>query len=377
MRAPAVTREITSVGSCADLPDAWDSLLGPDDALLDRRWLGVVERTAEAPMRYLLLHRDGELVAAVATAFAGKEAHWPGGRPDTLLAKRTAADDASAHEYLNTLKAQNPHAQPADVLMPALVAGGRHVGNTRVLLGPSAHVDDVEALVAEVERVGGQHGAASTGFLYVDERDTILRHVLAERGYASYLSAHYSRLTVPAGGIHEHIKTLSGARRRSILTELRRLAASDVSMSAERLTPERIAEFAPLDSALRGKYGVAWPLKRSEASLTEIADVYGNDAFAAVARTGRTVRGFGVVLRHRDRWVGRQVGFDHAYQEEQARLPLYFGLIYYWLIDEAARAGISVINYGTGSEEAKRSRGCATTDQHCFIKLGRRGDDDG
>jgi len=371
-----VTREITSVDSCTELPEAWDALLGPEDALLDRRWLGVVERTAEAPMRYLLLHRDGMLVAAVATAFAGREAHWPGGRPDTVLAKRVAAEDASAHEYLNTLKQRSPGVEPADVLMPALVAGGRHVGNTRVLLGPGAHVDDVAALVAEVERVGEQQGAVSTCFLYVDERDMVLRRVLAERGYSSYLSGRYSRLRVPAGGIEEHLKTLPGARRRSVQAERRRLAASEVTMAAERLTPERIAEFARLDSALRGKYGVVWAPKRSEASLTEIAGVYGDDAFAAVARTGRTARGFAVIVRHRDRWFGRQLGFDYAYQEE-ARLPLYFGLIYYWLVDEAARAGISVIHYGTGSEEAKRSRGCFATDQHCFMKLGRNEDDDG
>lgn len=370
-----MTREITSVGSCADLPDAWGALLGPEDALLDRRWLGVVERTAGAPMRYLLLHRDGMLVAAVATAFAGKEAHWPGGRPDTLLARRVAADDASAQEYLSTLNQVNPGGEPADALMPALVAGGRHVGNTRVLLGPAAHVEDVAALVAEVERVGAQQGAVSTGFLYVDERDTALRRVLAERGYSSYLSGRYSRLHVPSGGIEEHITTLPGPRRRSVQAERRRLAASDVTIAAERLTPERIAEFARLDSALRGKYGVVWAPKRSEASLTEIAAVYGDDAFAAVARTGHTARGFAVVVRHRDRWFGRQLGFDYEYQE-QARLPLYFGLVYYWLVDEAARAGIAVIHYGTGSEEAKRSRGCVATDQHCFMKLGRNEDDD-
>ncbi|MEU9852682.1 hypothetical protein [Streptomyces sp. NPDC047974] len=42
-------------------------------------------------------------------------------------------------------------------------------------------------------------------------------------------------------------------------------------------------------------------------------------------------------------------------------------VLYYRLLEEAAAAGVTTLHYGLGSERAKRSRGCAVTEQRCHV----------
>jgi hypothetical protein len=44
---------------------------------------------------------------------------------------------------------------------------------------------EIDELVTAAERLAREHGARSTVFPYVDERDTALREVLARRGYGT------------------------------------------------------------------------------------------------------------------------------------------------------------------------------------------------
>jgi len=51
------------------------------------------------------------------------------------------------------------------------------------------------------------------------------------------------------------------------------------------------------------------------------------------------------------------VGFDY---EAQGTLPVYFGVLFYGVMDFAAEHGLRVLDYTFGSDDAKRSRGCET-----------------
>ncbi|WP_413796881.1 GNAT family N-acetyltransferase [Streptomyces iranensis] len=353
---------VCAVGRAAALPrQGWDALTGVSDLFLTTRWLDVVEGTAGVPMAYLWVERGGRPVAGLATALAGVEAPWPLGRPDYVLERSVAAGLPYAADFLGGLSGE-----PTAALMPSLLAGGRHLGNTRVLWGERASVGDVDRLVAAAESLARTAGAVSVAFLHVDETDRGLRGVLAGRGYRFYTSGRYSSLRVPADGFSGYLAGFARKRRVSIAAERRRLREQGCRVSVEPFGGADLVRFAALEAELMRKYGIGWREDQSLPTYAGIRDRFGEDAFVLVARAGGLVRGFALILHHRGHWYARQSGFDYAYQR-QSRLPLYFELLYYRLVEEAAAAGVSTVYYGHGSEETKRSRGCVATDQFCYV----------
>ncbi|MGV9884410.1 GNAT family N-acetyltransferase [Streptomyces sp. NPDC003006] len=354
---------VLAVHRSADLPRAgWDALAGPYDVFLTCRWLDVVEATAGVPMTYLWVERDGRPVAGLATARATTSVPWALGRPDVVLRNSAEAQLPGAAELLASLDAD-----PSEALMPALVAGGRHVGSTRVLCSADATGADVESLVAAAEALARAAGLASVCFLYLDERDASLTRTLATRGYTSYTTGRYSTLHVPDdGGFDAYLAALPRKRRVSIASERRRIRESGLRVRLTSLDETDLDRCADLESGLLAKYGIDIRPEQVLAQIRQVRDVFGDDAFAVVAETDGEVRGFGLILRHGDHWYARQTGYDYAYQKSTG-LALYFEVLYYRLVEEAAAAGVRTLHYGLGSEQAKRSRGCVATEQRCHV----------
>ncbi|MFF9818672.1 GNAT family N-acetyltransferase [Streptomyces sp. NPDC014006] len=356
---------VLAVERAADLPRAgWDALAGPADIFLTCRWLDVVEATVGVPMAYLWIERDGEPVACLATALATSAVPWALGRPDVVLRNSAEAGLPGAAGFLADLAGD-----PTTELMPTLLAGGRHVGHTRILQGHRTTRDDLVRLVGAAETLARRSGAATVCFLYLDaagEDDRRLADVLAERGYRSHTSGRHSRLRVPEDGYDGYLTALPRKRRVSVAAERRRIRQSGIDVSVESLDEVDLARCAELEAELLGKYGITWAPDQSLPQLRQVRDCFGDDAFAVVARAEGSLRAFGLILRRGDHWYARQTGYDYAYQRRTG-LPLYFELLYYRLVEEAAAAGVSTIHYGLGSTETKRSRGCAATDQHCHL----------
>lgn len=359
MRLPDGVR---AVRHAADLPrQGWDALTRPSDLYLTTRWLDVAESTAGVPMAYLWTERGGQPVAGLATALASTVVPWPLGRPDYVLRKSAAAGLPYAADFLAGLPEE-----PTAALMPSLLAGGRHLGNTRVLYGAEASADDLDALLAAAEGLARTTDAASVAFLHVDETDHELRRVLVRRGYQHYTSGRYSSLQVPADGFPGYLAALPRKRRASIAAERRKLRDEGCRISLEPFDGADLVRFAELEAELMRKYGIEWRDDQSLPTYAQVRDRFGDDAFALVARADGRIRGFGLILRHNNHWYARQSGFDYAYQRRK-RLPLYFELLYYRLVEEAAAAGVTTVYYGHGSEDTKRSRGCVATDQFCYV----------
>ncbi|WP_369173050.1 GNAT family N-acetyltransferase [Streptomyces sp. R28] len=355
---------VRAVRRAADLPRAgWDALTGPYDVFLTCRWLDVVEATAGVPMVYLWIERAGRPVAGLATATATTSVPWALGRPDVVLRKSAEAELPGAAEMLTGM-GEDPSAK----LMPALVAGGRHVGSTRMLLSPEATEGDAEALVAAAETLAREEGLASVAFLYVDEQDAHLARVLASRGYHSCTTGQYSVLQVPQAGFDGYLQSLPRKRRVSVAAERRRIRESDVRVNAESLDTADLPRLAELESGLLAKYSIDIRPDQLLPLMHQTRECFGDDAFAMVAHAEGEVRGFGLILRHGDQWYARQTGYDYAYQERTG-LPLYFEVLYYRLLEEAADAGVRALHYGLGSVQAKRSRGCTATEQRCHLLL--------
>ena len=294
----------------------------------------------------------------MATALADASAPWVLGRPDTML---QAAVDDGAGDAAAALGALPSTA----ALLPSLVSGGRHIGRTRVLTSAGATTGDITALITRAEELAGEHGARSVAFPFVDDTDGTLTEALQQAGYLSWISGRYSALPMPVPGFDAYLKQLSAKRRKRVLAERRQLAAAGVEIRVQPLEPALLMRFAELETQLLEKYGIAWTPERTVRALSELHAVLGEDAVASVAVGEGKVRGFSVLLRFRDQWYARHTGFDYRWQD---RLPLYFEVCYYRVVEAAAEAGIKGVHYGIGSEEAKRSRGCSATTQRCFVR---------
>ncbi|MQS35965.1 GNAT family N-acetyltransferase [Streptomyces katsurahamanus] len=358
--------DVTRVADAAGLPGAgWSDLVGPEDFFQTPRWLAVQERNSGTTMDFLVRRRAGAPVAALVTAWADDSVPWLLARPDAMLA-RGLADETPEPQAAARL-ADVAGGDPAS-LLPSLVCGGRHLGRTRPLAAPDALPSDVEALVAEAEQLAADRGAASVCFPHVDERDTGLVDLLKRRGYLSHPSAHYAWLAIPPGGWDEFIAGMSKHRRRRVKLERRALAEAKVDVRIEPLTQDLVPRLGELDCNLLRKYGNPASPEHSAGLLSWIAEVMGDDVMVSVARKDGEIIGFGMVLRSRARgreeWFGHRAGFDY---DAQGKLPLYYDVLYYRVLEAAAQEGVSVLHAGIGSVEAKLARGCQASQEHSFL----------
>lgn len=356
--------ESVRVADAAALPGAgWADLVGPEDFFQTPPWLAVQERNSGTTMDFLVRRRGGAPVAALVTAWADDSVPWLLARPDAMLARALEEGTPEARDRLADVAGGEPAS-----LLPSLVCGGRHLGRTRPLTAPDALPPDVEALVAEAEQLAADRGAASVCFPHVDERDTGLVDLLRRRGYRSHLSAHYAWLPIPPGGWDQFLAEMSKHRRRRVRLERRALAEAKVEVRLEPLTPDLVPRLGELDCNLLRKYGNPASPEHSAGLLSWIAEVMGDDVMVSVARKDGQIIGFGMVLRSRARgreeWFGHRAGFDY---DAQGRLPLYYDVLYYRVLEAAAREGVSVLHAGIGSVQAKLARGCLASEEHSFI----------
>ncbi|MFI1002587.1 GNAT family N-acetyltransferase [Streptomyces galbus] len=356
--------DVVRVPDAAGLPAAgWGELTGPEDFFQSPRWLAVQERNSGTRMDFLLRRREHRPVAALVTAWADDSVPWLLARPDAMLSRAVEDGAPGAQDRLADVAQGDPAS-----LLPSLVCGGRHLGRTRPLAGPEALPSDVEALVTEAERLAVERGAASVCFPHVDVRDGALVDLLRARGYRSHLSAHYAWLPIPPGGWEQFLAEMSKHRRRRVRLERRALTEAKVEVRVEPLSQDLVPRLGELDSNLLRKYGNPASPEHSAGLLSWIAEVMGDDVMVSVARQEGRIIGFGMVLRSRARgreeWFGHRAGFDY---EAQGKLPLYYDVLYYRVLEAAAEQGVAVLHAGIGSVEAKLARGCLASEEYAFL----------
>ncbi|MFE7480809.1 GNAT family N-acetyltransferase [Streptomyces sp. NPDC057552] len=340
----------------------WDTLLGPEDFFLTPPWMRVLHDSAGAWMRYFTAHDGERPLAAVPVVLATDRSPWALGRTDLLL--RHAAGESMDGAAGLTEELGGDAA--LDALMPSMMAGGRHLGRTRLLTGPGAGPGTVHALLARVEEQAVAEGCRSAALPYVDASDTLVRGVLEERGYRRCVSGEFATLTHPGKGFTEYAMSLPSRRSRRVRSERRHIEASPVEIDLAPLRREDVPRLAALETELFGKYGMTgWDPKRSEAVLDAAFHHLGEKALVSRAVLDGRIIGFGLVLSHGSDWFAHRAGFDY---EAQGKLPLYYELLYYTLADEAPAHGVSRVHYGIGSTEAKVSRGCVLSRQYLYVK---------
>jgi hypothetical protein len=377
-------RHVRVIERAAQVPAAWDDLVGPGDLHQSTRYLRMVEATSGVPMRYLLHYRENELDGALATALTLPSSPWLFCRTDTVL-EFSARDglpgaaeclasltDGRAvprtiEEATRALTQEHATAPATDLLMPSLVCGGRQFNHTRVLTRDDGDTVPavIAALVARAESVAAELGARSIAFLYAGEHDTGLQRLLGERGYVSCVSAYHAVLLLPGGGFDAYKAMLARRQRQSIAAERRKLEAAGVEVSIEPLTDDLIGSLAELESQLFAKHGGRWTPQQSATVLRAIMRELGSDAFVFAARLDGALCGFSLALRHRDHWFMHRSGFDYACIGD---LPVYFEVIYNSVIEAAASSDVQVVHYGAGALRAKQLRGCTIEKFFTFAK---------
>ncbi len=154
------------------------------DIALGTVGLALQERNAATEMRYLVdVDGSGAWVAGLPCALATDRSVWVLGRPDRMVVRAAnEMGDAKAAAMVGL------HDDLAADLLPSLVLGGRHMGNSAVLL--SDKVADkpamLERLLDAAEVQAHSPGARSMAFPFLPDTSETLIGLLRERGWRMF-----------------------------------------------------------------------------------------------------------------------------------------------------------------------------------------------
>ena len=330
---------VTVEPSAASLP-SWDELVIGDgtelpshDLFLSAKVLHVFEVFGNKAPQHVLARANGTLVGGLATY-----------RLDEHVTDRLMRLDG---------------AFPGMDVLPTRLVGGPYESRTGALtlpsLGDEARRQVVSLLFAEAEDIARRNDERSVVCRCVDGGDTLLRDVLRDRGYREIPGPDHFVLVPPPGGLDGYIDSLPRKHRNKVRRELRKLTEGGVAITVEPLTPDLIRTVAPLLVNLYNKYNIDEDCDLITARLGILRKALKQSTYGVVARVGDRVVGFNELVVYRGNAWTHHAGFDY---DAQGTLPVYFGVMFYGVMDFAAEHGLRVLDYTFGTEDAKRSRGC-------------------
>lgn len=341
-------------------PSRWNSVQRDVDVALSHSGLMLAEQTAGVDMRYIVATSEtGAWIGGLPVAKATSESRWMLGRPDALLRRAAESSEPGNEQALAAIGGS------ASRLSPALVLGGRHMGNSTLLLSEDAPADTADLLLRVAEDVAKSLRVQAMSAVFVSEADDRFRGTLARAGYVAFGANRYSTLTLPDGGYDGWIAQFTKKKRWKVRDERRRVSTAGFTSRVTALSAANLQGLAGLETQLLRKYGHDWRPEYSVTALERLVATFGADAMVSTVERGPETAGFVALLRKGDRWSARQVGFDY---ELQGDLPLYFETLFYAPVDAASAHGIRRIDFGLGSEEAKVSRGCTAETQQTWVK---------
>lgn len=320
----------------------WDNLLGPEDGFQQIGWLRMQERLLGNVIRVLCGWDGKDLMAGLVIVATDSMSPWKMARPDLLLD------------------------MPIGDSLPALLCGGRHLGNTHALVRPGT---DPVLLYALLERAVGraeERGDRCVFFPHVRDDDPLVS-VLERAGWVRDEVDPYCILPV-VGTFEAYLSRFSQSRRRGIRRDRREVREAGFVLDLVPIADCDLDRLAALDAALLNKHGNngATP-EQSRTVLEGLAT--GPETVVTMASRDSVVAGFGVMVRHEAdgsvQWFGNRSGFDY---EMQGTVPLYFEVLFYSPYEWAVERGIDAIHVGMGSTKAKVTRGALAHPQSCWVR---------
>jgi uncharacterized protein len=343
------TLDVSVGGSAAELAiEGWDELILGTGGPLPRHhlhvatpWLRRYEVFGNFNPQYVLARRGGRLVGGVSTHRIDRDLDDPQVRIDHALADGP------------------PDRELTESILPCRLVGGLIDGRTGAGflsgLSLSERADIVDRLFAEAEALAATEGTKSVACRCVDSGDLLLRSVLRSRGYIEIPGKQHLVLTPPPGGLDGYIASFTTHHRTGFRREIRKLRDANVVITVEPMTKELSGEVIPLIKNLNDRYGVTSSVDQIRAELGMLRKMFKHNAYAVVARCGERTVGYLELMVYRNNAWGGQAGFDYEFQ---GSLPLYFGVLFYGLMDFASSQHLTSIDCTFDTEGAKISRGC-------------------
>jgi uncharacterized protein len=336
---------VTDVDTLAKISAAeWESLASTAGLYQSHAWLRWAEEHHGLPTRYVLARNaDGGLLGAVATYLMRDV-------PDKLT-----------RWYDPVRVFLTPYCEPSEAerrWFPVLLVGGCSGGQSELLyapgLDPASRGAVTRALLARCQAIAEEHDCGSLSFMYaVEGACDEVRAALSVPARKILTSAKAVLTLDAAGGFDGYLHSLGGARRRNRVREVRHFEAAGGTVATYQLG-EVMHRIAPLMRAHQRKYG------ELSTDLEALAYLRVQERYLGAASTvfvdergGGDIRGFGLYYAHGDAFYSRACGFD-----EQRPAPFaYFNLTVYAPIRHAVEHGLTTLELGLGSYEAKRERG--------------------
>lgn len=315
---------VEEVGRIDEVPRAeWDAVAAEASVYSSHAWLRFVETFGDCEHRYLLVRRDGELVAA-------------------LPVYRFEGDIPRYYD---------PQYYGAPSTRPVVLGGTRHGYTSEYLVRPGLPEDvSAAAVAALLERLRADD-AAATALLYLTG-DALAMTPQGADDRVFLLDAH-ARLPVDPSGLTGYRAEVSENTAARMRKEMRKF--SDAGCSAEVLRLSECHEhLGELSAQVLRRYGHEITAADEAGRFAEQAASMDDICHVVLARQGGRVVGFTQFFG----WGGTLFGRVHGLDDDVARsAALYYNLTYYHAIEFAAANGFTAIDLGCDSYEAKVRRG--------------------
>ncbi len=344
MTAPALTVD-------RGLPGNWDQLAAAAPPSVPRRWIGLAIDRFGPGYRTFTLRAGNLAVLAMGGVVIDTPLPKPRIDPYHILSGRSA--------HLGLIK-NGPHPwrgnSPAEV-MPSLLL--MYPNYDLFPIGPAAEDEGmVGAFLAELRSWAATQRIASLAFLYISAKGNVLPGVLRDAGAAVIPLTDYCHMDVSWLDFAGYLETLQAKRRVTTRRELRALAERGVELAEGKLDVND-AELLRLRCKLVTKYSGKCDIERERQLFERVAASFApSEICVTTARKEGKLLGFSLLLQDKEEWTAFLTGAD--YDDPGFRLS-YFATMFYLPVALAPERGIRKINYGIGSWEAKRLRGCACT----------------
>ncbi|MEV6429735.1 GNAT family N-acetyltransferase [Nocardia sp. NPDC051463] len=326
-------------------PPEWDSLAASTaDFEVSSRWLETMAPLLPGEPRWLIAHAGGRAQIGLHLRFA----RTPPAEPRYDIAAILRGDIPSLDQR-PILLSKTPGVES---LYPAVLAV--LPGYTCIPAGPGA--TDPALLAATLRATDAwarQQGARSVSFLYVPEREKILRRALEEFGARPVQLFPTCVMPVTFDSMDEYLMRLGRSRRAGLRRLLRWVDETGMTLGEQDLSEVREEVLELRMSLLRRYHHSADDQDAQLATIDRIVRNYPpEDRALTTLRRGDQIIGFTLGLRHGDMLRGLWSG-----QLPEAR-GAYFLLVFYGEVEAALRRGLTSINYGTLQWQEKTSFGC-------------------
>jgi hypothetical protein len=314
----------------------WDDVSSASSFYSSPIWLRYLERRDDAVVNYLLARAaDGNVTTVLPTYYFTGPVLNPFYDPEVLLGGVAGMTRSR----------------------PLLLGGAREGYSTELISRADRSrktvvEEHVWPLFDDFRRRAADQRATGAMLYLTDETVELLAPRLTADDRLAVIDASAS-LRVPAGGCAEYIAQMPQKKRGNINREILRFQELGFSVELASFR-DCYGELAALSAAHLSRYGHAQSEEKQVARFSEQAAELGDLARLFVARRNGIIAGFVLFFEWNGVLYSRTIGLDTSVPR---RAALYFNLAYYSVLDYAAEAGISMIDYGCDAIEAKVLRG--------------------